>query len=86
MTSYKQYIAHHLLIPISDTEDSAQDSFIKVFDANFSKHFDIQRLGIHHVILPAGKRASYPHAESHEEEFVYSRHMDEWPRLSGQAW
>ena len=29
------------------------------------------RLGIHHEILQPGHRTSFPHAESHEEEFVY---------------
>lgn len=29
------------------------------------------RIGIHHERLPPGRRTSYPHAESAEEEFVY---------------
>jgi uncharacterized cupin superfamily protein len=28
------------------------------------------KMGIHHQVLPPGSRTSYPHAESHEEEFV----------------
>lgn len=31
----------------------------------------LTRLGIHHERLPPGRRTSYPHAESSEDEFVY---------------
>ncbi|HIB5425108.1 TPA: cupin domain-containing protein, partial [Klebsiella pneumoniae] len=31
----------------------------------------LNRLGIHHERLPPGRRTSYPHAESDEEEFIY---------------
>ncbi len=29
------------------------------------------RMGIHHDLLPPGRRTSWPHAEADEEEFVY---------------
>jgi uncharacterized cupin superfamily protein len=31
----------------------------------------LMRIGIHLVTVPPGRRTSYPHAESAEEEFVY---------------
>jgi uncharacterized cupin superfamily protein len=37
----------------------------------FGPAMGLQRLGIHHVLLLPGRRTSYPHAESHEDEFVY---------------
>lgn len=37
----------------------------------FGKAFGLKKLGIHHEVLPPGKRTSWPHAESAEEEFVY---------------
>ena len=37
----------------------------------FSRHMGLKKLGIHHEVLPPGRRTSYPHAESAEEEFVY---------------
>ncbi len=37
----------------------------------FGQTFGLKRLGIHHVVLPPGRRTSWPHAESTEEEFVY---------------
>ncbi len=40
-------------------------------NAPFGQHFGLQRIGIHHVRLQPGRRTSYPHAESGEDEFVY---------------
>lgn len=40
-------------------------------DADYSRHFGLKRLGIHHVRLAPGRRTSFPHAESAEEELVY---------------
>lgn len=37
----------------------------------FGRSFGFTRLGIHHEVLPPGRRTSWPHAESTEEEFVY---------------
>lgn len=41
------------------------------FGAPLAWRFGLTRLGIHHHRLPPGRRSSFPHAESHEEEFVY---------------
>ncbi len=41
------------------------------FGAPFGRVFGLQRIGIHHVRLPPGRRTSLPHAESAEEEFVF---------------
>ncbi|WP_428391849.1 cupin domain-containing protein [Lichenicoccus sp.] len=35
------------------------------------KLLGLTRLGIHHERIPPGRRTSYPHAESAEEEFVF---------------
>ena len=40
-------------------------------DAPFSKVFGLKKLGIHHNVLKPGRRSSWPHCESSEEEFVY---------------
>ena len=39
--------------------------------AAFGRHFGLERIGVHHEVLPPGHRSSFPHAESSEEEFVY---------------
>ncbi|KJV29604.1 cupin [Aquitalea magnusonii] len=35
------------------------------------RFFGLQRIGIHHELLPPGRRTSWPHAEKTEDEFVY---------------
>jgi uncharacterized cupin superfamily protein len=40
-------------------------------DADFGRHFGFKALGIHHLRLEPGRRSSFPHAESAEDEFVY---------------
>ena len=37
----------------------------------FGKAFNLTRLGIHHELLPPGRRTSWPHSHSSDEEFVY---------------
>jgi uncharacterized cupin superfamily protein len=39
--------------------------------APLARRLGLSRMGIHHERLPPGRRTSYPHAESDEEEFVY---------------
>lgn len=39
--------------------------------ADLGRHFGFARLGIHHVRVPSGRRISFPHAESTEDEFVH---------------
>ena len=39
--------------------------------APLGKLLGLTRLGIHHERLPPGRRTSYPHAESAQEEFVF---------------
>jgi uncharacterized cupin superfamily protein len=40
-------------------------------NANFSKHFGLNRVGVHYFKIPSGYRTSQPHSESLEEEFVF---------------
>ncbi|GGP24990.1 cupin domain-containing protein [Silvimonas amylolytica] len=39
--------------------------------SSFSPVFGLARIGIHHEVLPPGRRSCWPHAEKTEEEFVY---------------
>ncbi|HEX4712870.1 cupin domain-containing protein [Phenylobacterium sp.] len=47
------------------------DTEAMAFDASLGRKLGLTRIGIHHVRLPPGRRTSYPHAESAEEEFVF---------------
>lgn len=48
-----------------------QDDELMGHNAAFGHHFGLKRLGIHHQRLLPGRRTSFPHAESAEDEFVY---------------
>lgn len=64
-------IAHWMQIERGDDSHYEGDDELMSIGASFGRHFGLTRLGIHHERLLPGRRTSYPHAESAEEEFVY---------------
>ncbi|MDK2124427.1 cupin domain-containing protein [Parachitinimonas caeni] len=64
-------IAHYLDIQTADDAHYPDSAERLSIGAPFGRHFGLQRLGIHHELLPPGRRTSWPHAEKTEEEFVY---------------
>ena len=40
-------------------------------ESSVGERLGLTRIGIHHLRVPSGRRISYPHAESAEEEFVF---------------
>jgi uncharacterized cupin superfamily protein len=64
-------IAHWRDIEAADASHYRGDDELLSIGAVFSDRFGLTRIGIHHERLPPGRRTSYPHAESSEEEFVY---------------
>jgi uncharacterized cupin superfamily protein len=64
-------IAHWTMIEGPDDSHYDGDDELMSIGARFGRHFGLTRLGIHHERLLPGRRTSYPHAESSEEEFVY---------------
>lgn len=67
-----EYIQHYTVIQEPDRQFYAgsDEKFGK--HANFGRKLGLTHLpGIHHVTLAPGRRTSRPHAESHEDEFVY---------------
>ena len=72
--------------------EGADDSTYPDSDERFSigaplaRKLGLGRIGIHHERLPPGRRTSYPHAESDEEEFVYvlEGHPEAW--INGYLW
>jgi uncharacterized cupin superfamily protein len=64
-------VAHWSDIEGPDDSHYPGDDELMGIGAPFGAHFGLRRLGIHHVRLLPGRRTSYPHAESTEEEFVY---------------
>ena len=65
------FVAHWSEIEQPDDSHYDEDDELMSIGAPFGKHFGLTKLGIHHERLPPGRRTSFPHAESAEEEFVY---------------
>jgi uncharacterized cupin superfamily protein len=53
-----------------DARYSNSDELLSI-GAPLASKLGLKHIGIHHKRLPPGRRTSYPHAESHEEEFVF---------------
>jgi len=66
-----KFIKHYSEIQEEDNNHYPGSDEKMSFGSPFGKFFGLQRIGIHHEILPPGRRTSWPHAESTEEEFVY---------------
>ncbi|WP_343711868.1 cupin domain-containing protein [Inquilinus sp.] len=64
-------IAHWTEIEGPDDSHYKGDDELMSIGAPLGRHFGLTRIGIHHERLLPGRRTSYPHAESTEEEFVY---------------
>jgi uncharacterized cupin superfamily protein len=71
MTTNDRPIVNWTEIEKLDQEHYPGDDELLGIEASFGWHFGLTKLGIHHLRLPPGRRTSYPHAESAEEEFVY---------------
>ena len=65
------FIAHWSEIEKPEAWHYDQDDELMGTGAAFGRFFGLTKLGVHHERLPPGRRTSFPHAESAEEEFVY---------------
>lgn len=68
-----EFIKHYSKIQDPDNacyKSSGSNELLSIGSA-FGKAFGFKRLGIHHEILPPGRRTSWPHAEKTEEEFIF---------------
>lgn len=65
-------IRHFREIQEPDTHTYPGSDELLGINANFGRRLGLSNLpGIHHVVLPPGRRTSRPHAESREDEFIY---------------
>ncbi|QJE72282.1 cupin domain-containing protein [Aerophototrophica crusticola] len=64
-------IRHWTEIQEPDDATYPGDTELMSIGSPFGRVFGFARIGIHHEVLPPGRRTSWPHAESTEEEFVY---------------
>jgi uncharacterized cupin superfamily protein len=71
MSERPDFIRHWTEIEEAEGGTYPGDTEIMSIGARLARRFGLTRIGIHHERLPPGRRTSYPHAESAEEEFVY---------------
>lgn len=70
MKSRPEFIKHYSEIQDPPGNYKGDPELLSI-GSPFAKRMGLTKLGIHHELLPPGRRTSWPHAESHEEEFVY---------------
>lgn len=66
-----EFIKHYSEIQNEDNAHYPQSEELLSIGSPFGKKLGLKKLGIHHELLPPGRRTSWPHAESEEEEFIY---------------
>lgn len=69
--SRPSFIAHWKELEGSDNSHYPDSAELMSIGAPLGRKLGLTRIGIHHERLLPGRRTSYPHAESAEEEFVY---------------
>lgn len=74
------FIRHWTELEGPDDSHYRNDTELMAIGASVGSDLGLTRIGIHHNRLLPGRRTSYPHAESAEEEFVYvlEGHPDVW--------
>lgn len=65
------FIKHWTELEGPDDQHYPGDTELMEIGAPLARKLGLTRIGIHHVRLLPGRRTSYPHAESAEEEFAY---------------
>jgi uncharacterized cupin superfamily protein len=65
------FISHWSNLEGSDNRRYSGNEELLSIGAPVGRLLGLTKLGIHHERLPPGRRTSYPHAESGEDEFVF---------------
>jgi uncharacterized cupin superfamily protein len=71
MTERPDFIRHWRELEGADDARYPDSQELLSIGAPMAALLGLGRIGIHHERLPPGRRTSYPHAESAEEEFVF---------------
>jgi uncharacterized cupin superfamily protein len=71
MSARPAFIRHWRELEGPDDSHYPGDDELMSVGAPLGRLLGLTRIGIHHERLPPGRRTSYPHAESAEEEFVF---------------
>ncbi len=65
------FIRHWRDLEQPDNSHYPGDTELMSVGTPLGRKLGLTRIGIHHERLPPGRRTSYPHAESAEEEFIF---------------
>lgn len=65
------FLRHWTEIQDPDNSHYRGDDELLSIGSPFGRKLGLTRIGVHHELLPPGRRTSYPHAESDEDEFIY---------------
>jgi uncharacterized cupin superfamily protein len=71
MEELPNFIRHWRELEGADNHHYADSAELLSIGAPMGQLLGLTRIGIHHERLAPGRRTSYPHAESAEEEFVF---------------
>lgn len=71
MSDRPDFIRHWRELEGADVDHYPGDDELLSIGAPLARGLGLSRIGIHHERLLPGRRTSYPHAESAEEEFAY---------------
>ena len=71
MPTRPSFIGHWTEIEFDDAHHYPDSGELMAFWSSVGEKLGLTRIGIHHLRVPPGRRISYPHAESAEEEFVF---------------
>ena len=71
MPTRPQFIGHWLEHEFGEADHYPSDEERMAFWSSIGERLGLVKIGIHHLRVPPGRRISYPHAESAEEEFVF---------------
>jgi uncharacterized cupin superfamily protein len=69
--SRPDFIRHWRDLEQPDNAHYRDDTELLSIRAPLGRKLGLTRIGINHERLPPGRRTSYPHAESSEEEFIF---------------
>lgn len=71
MSERPEFIRHWQELEEADDSHYPDSKELMSIGAPIGMLLGLTRIGIHHERLPPGRRTSYPHAESAEEEFAF---------------
>ena len=68
---FPSFVRHYSEIQEPDDAHYPGSEELHSIGSPFSRELGLTQIGVHHELLPPGRRTSFPHAEETDEEFVF---------------